>query len=83
MAYLGMTLAGRFCLRRCLHFYIALDRITTYTDACCEPRPNEEIPFLGLCYVALDSSRAIRRGGTAVLSNDIIQGFNERIQYIA
>ena len=32
-------------------------RVTLYTDACCEPRPNEETQFMGLCYVVLDSPR--------------------------
>ena len=31
----------------------------------------------------LDSSRSIRHGGTAVLSDNITQSFNERTQYIA
>ena len=31
----------------------------------------------------MGSPQAIRRGGTAVLSNEIIRGFNERTQYIA
>ena len=53
------------------------------TDACCEPRPDGETPFMGLGYVLLDSARSIRRGGTVVLSRDIIRSFNEQTQYMA
>ena len=45
-------------------------------------RPPSIRPFIGLCYIVLDSTRGIRRGGTAALPEAIIDDFEFRKQYI-
>ena len=54
--------------------------ITMCIDSCCETR---EFPFVCICYIVLDTAKGVRRGGTAILTEEILSGFAQRTQYIA